>query len=106
VVLFLQLSWEGHLMGMVIGCVLGAYDGRSGTIGEEETKPAAKQTVKSKDVSEKVRHSQLDTRMRSLYVVDNREALVAPAHACGWLHRHICVVLQTGLTAKEEDETV
>lgn len=49
------LSWEGHLMGMTIGCVLGAYDGRAGAVplGEDAPPPASQTTVKSKDVAEK-----------------------------------------------------
>jgi len=52
-------SWEGHVMGMVIGCVLGAYDGRAGAIGASmddnsyASSNAKKQYVKPGDVSEK-----------------------------------------------------
>lgn len=48
-----QMSWEGHLMGISIGSMLGAYDGRAGAIGEEEAKPTAARSVKSSDVSER-----------------------------------------------------
>jgi membrane associated rhomboid family serine protease len=48
------LSWEGHLMGMVIGCVLGAYDGRAGTLAEEHTHTrTVPPPSRSSEVSEK-----------------------------------------------------
>lgn len=59
---FLQLSWEGHLMGMTIGCVLGAYDGRAGPMGEEPAASPSK-SVKAGEVTEKVRFSHVHARM-------------------------------------------
>ena len=42
-------------MGMTIGCVLGAYDGRATAVplGEDPVPPASQTTVKSRDVAEK-----------------------------------------------------
>lgn len=46
------LSWEGHLMGMTIGCVLGVYDGRADPNADDDATGGSK-TVKSSEVSER-----------------------------------------------------
>jgi hypothetical protein len=48
------MSWEGHLMGISIGSMLGVYDGRAGAIGEDASSASSRsKSVKSSDVSER-----------------------------------------------------
>lgn len=111
---FDQLSWEGHLMGMTIGCVLGAYDGRAGPLGEEAA-PAPTKSVKAGEVTEKVRtHTFRPTRTRTHACVASPAGGVVRV-ALRQIHSPLpllCVrflfdpFVQTGLTAKEEEDTV